>query len=91
MRQNSTSFTSVLTMSLLSISKLHWKTVINFFMACTSKVMAEELPPIKQIQEGKKEEKKSLISLSVGITSSIGPKHHSLVFSNAVIFPTVVF
>ena len=53
--------------------------------------MAEELPPIKQTQEGKKEEKKSLISLSVGITSSIGPKHHSLVFSNAVIFPTVVF
>ena len=49
-------------------------------MACTWKVMAEELPPIKQTQEGKKEGKKSLISLSVGITSSIGPKHHSLVF-----------
>ena len=73
MRQNSTSFTSVLTMSLLSISKLHWKTVN------------------KQTQEGKKEEKKSLISLSVGITSSIGSKHHILVFPNAVIFPTVVF
>lgn len=58
MRQNSTSFTSVLTMSLLSSSKLHWKTVINFFVACTWKVMAEELPPIKQTQEGKKEEKK---------------------------------
>lgn len=27
-------------------------------MACTWKVMAEELPPIKQTQEGKKEEKK---------------------------------
>lgn len=50
--------------------------------------MAEELPPIKQTQEGIKEEKKSL---SVGITSSIGPKHHILVFPNAVIFPTVVF